>query len=79
MSVDCDVVVRRLAARAGFITADTARALRASVGLRHVLTVDIDLALVAGAIPMAPEYYRSHVREVASALAARRPMDGAPG
>ncbi|MPV51352.1 hypothetical protein GCG21_15310 [Pseudactinotalea sp. HY160] len=79
MSVDRDVVVRRRAARAGFITADTARALRPSVGLRHVLTVDVDLDLVAGAIPMAQEYNRSHVRELAAALAAGGLWTAPPG
>lgn len=62
-----------LAARAGFIPPDLADALKPSVGLRSVLThedVDIDLNIVAAALPTAKEQYGVYVQSVARALAA---------
>lgn len=61
-----------LAARAGFITQETAALLKPSVGLRNVLTheyVDVDLRMVAAAVPFALRDYRRYVREFARATA----------
>lgn len=56
---------------AGWLERSTAEGLKPSVGLRNVLTheyVDIDLDVVAGAIPMALGGYRKYVRNVAQTL-----------
>lgn len=56
---------------AGWLERGTAGRLKPSVGLRNVLTheyVDIDLDVVAAAIPMALGGYRAYVREVARTL-----------
>lgn len=56
---------------AGWLERSTAEGLKPSVGLRNVLTheyVDIDLDVVAAAIPMVLGGYRTYVREVARSL-----------
>ena len=60
-----------LAASAGIIPAELAASLKPSVGLRNVLTheyVDVDLAVVAAAVPKAVTGYRAYVRDVARHL-----------
>lgn len=60
-----------LAARAGIIPEEVAAALKPSVGLRNVLTheyVDVDLGIVARAVPQALKGYRSYVTAVADVL-----------
>lgn len=56
---------------AGWLQRRTADGLKPSVGLRNVLTheyTDINLAMVAAAVPMALTDYRAYVSEVAQAL-----------
>jgi uncharacterized protein YutE (UPF0331/DUF86 family) len=60
-----------LAAEAGMIDNELAKALRPSAGMRNVLVhdyLDVDHELVVGAIPLAVEQYREYVRQVASYL-----------
>lgn len=56
-----------LAARAGYISSELAKALKPSVGLRNILThqyVDIDLEIVAASIPRAQTEYREYVKMI---------------
>lgn len=56
---------------AGWLERSTAESLKPSVGLRNVLTheyTDINLAMVAAAVPLALTGYRGYLREVAQAL-----------
>jgi uncharacterized protein YutE (UPF0331/DUF86 family) len=60
-----------LAAEAGMIDEELAKALRPSAGMRNVLVhnyLDVDQERVAGAIPLAVEQYREYVRQVAGFL-----------
>lgn len=62
------------AARAGAITSDLAVRLKASVGLRNVVVhayLDVDLEVVAEAIPLARKGYGEYVDQLAGWLAAR--------
>lgn len=58
-----------LAAEAGAIPQDLAAELRSSAGMRNVIVhayVDLDLELVARAVPAAIEGYRSYMAEMAA-------------
>lgn len=62
------------AAEAGLIDADLAASLAPSVGLRNVLVheyLDVDLAVVAGAIPQAQENFAAYVTAASRWLSAR--------
>jgi uncharacterized protein YutE (UPF0331/DUF86 family) len=64
----------RLAAEAGVIDEELARALAPSVGLRNILVhvyVSIDLERVASAVPVAAAEYSEYVRHVARWLSDR--------
>lgn len=61
---------------AGLVDAELARSLRPSVGLRNVIVhayLDVDLQLLAEAIPFAAERYRRYVATVAQWLASKAP------
>jgi uncharacterized protein YutE (UPF0331/DUF86 family) len=60
-----------LMARAGALPAQLAAQLRGAAGLRNVLVhqyLDVDLGIVAEAVPIARERFRAYVREVARYL-----------
>lgn len=62
------------AAEAGWFGSDLAAALAPSAGLRNILTHaygDVDLELVARAIPLALEHYATWVTEIAQRIADR--------
>lgn len=63
------------AASVGMIDPGLAIALTPSVGLRNVVVhsyLDVDLALVAAAVPLAREHYAAYVTQVARWLVARQ-------
>lgn len=63
------------AVTAGLIDADLAAELKPSVGLRGIVVheyVDVDLAMVAAAVPLAREHYAAYVTQVARWLVERR-------
>ncbi len=58
-------------AEAGWLDAELARNLRSSSGLRNVLVheyVEVDLGIVAAAVPMALESFGAYLRAVAARL-----------
>lgn len=60
-----------LVAQASVISTDLAQELKPSVGLRNILTheyVDINLGIVAQAVPRAREFFTDYVRAVARSL-----------
>lgn len=60
-----------LAAEAGMIDVELARALKPSVGMRNVLVhnyLDVDQTRVAHAVPLAIEQFGEYVRQVATFL-----------
>lgn len=62
------------AARTGAISAELAASLKPRVGMRNVLIheyVNVDLGLVAEAVPLASEEYAAYVRSIAQWLAQR--------
>jgi uncharacterized protein YutE (UPF0331/DUF86 family) len=65
-----------LAAEAGAISVELSEELRDSAGLRNVLVhayLDVDLRVVAAAVPRAREGFAEYVRQVAAHLAEHRP------
>ncbi len=68
------------AARAGLVTTELAALLRSSVGLRNVIVheyLDLDLAVVASAVPAARRDYALYISSAAAWLEAR--AGGEPG